>query len=166
MNMRNLLFIFTVVLICSCSAEKIGVADTTGLAQFPKKWEKLTVIEKDTFVFIPCDAANRNISIYEKDNKLILQIEEGHETSFDTILNLNTRAQNSQYTIEVNRQYNSDAREYHIQFLKEQFLAEWNWKNSNGSYSEIFVIESDIGKYETVEQPCRECWDEYICDEK
>lgn len=158
----SLLFLFIISHIgCSKQTE----IKTISISEFPTHWYKLTKLNSDTVVFKPCDAANRNIWITNTDDLWILNIEEGHETSYDTITSL-IKIDSNKLKINVNPQYPGEPTEFYITIIKQDQLAIWTWTIRDIERTELFATESGKDLFQFIEQPCNECWDEEVCDEK
>ena len=163
--MKLIFLIITCILLFTSCKQNIENKTEELLANFPKEWKMLTEINGEKVIYQACDAANRNFWIENKQNTWIFNHEEGHETMTDTIISFN-RISDTEFKLILHSEYTDSLIEMIISEYDSGKTSKWSWSYSNFEMSYYFV--SNIGKsdFKYVEQPCRECWDDEICDEK
>lgn len=114
------------------------------------EWEELSIIEKDTVLFYPCDADNKKLNI-SKEN---IAFNYGQEELIYKILN-----------------FNEKEKKIELDYLGEKYILEYNILSNDlilivfDGQQYLFLKETSTDKYKKNYQPCTECWDEADCDE-
>lgn len=163
MKVLNYILIILILGSCSSSEEDKHKIKEIPIVEFPSSWIKLTNLENAQVIYKPCDAANSNFWIKMKNANWILAHEEGHETSFDTIVKIEKL--NTTYTLYIHPEYDQPPFTIEVVELNSKGISNWKWKRYNRDWESLYVVSSSSSEFETIEQPCRECWDDYICDE-
>jgi len=167
--MKKIILYILLLTILGCtnsnSKKECNIKNTIdySIKQFPNKWEKLTKIDSEYVIFKPCDEANSNFSLYQENKIWILAHEQGHETYFDTLIKIVER--NNDFTLYLKPEYGKGIKQIFITSYKNN-VAHWKCDFETDKFDEYCVSSKGISQYKTIKQPCRECWDEHICNEK
>jgi len=136
-----------------------------NLSEIPKDWTLLSIKKNKTVVFNPCDAENYHFEFKNKGPHWELIESAGHETMFYKIISAELIDKNLVLTTII-----EDPNFYYIFTLKNYSSSHetinWIWNYEDYSFDYKFTNENGISNYEIINQPCRECWEEEICNEK
>ncbi|MBX2961461.1 MAG: hypothetical protein KF687_03055 [Cyclobacteriaceae bacterium] len=158
--------LFMLMLACSPSSKEQTNQTSTnqltsfGLDDLQGEWQRLTEDEDGTYIiFRPCDADNVMIQV----NSDTLIISWGQDASFGLIKSFYTD-EAGRLVLSVHDQDENVAKTYFVQ-----------WEDDNDPIAGWFLFgldeppmlmayESILERYEVVQQPCSECWDD--CEEE
>jgi len=139
--------------------------ETVSLSKVPKKWIKLSKYNNKNVIFNPCDGDNKKFEIKEVQSKWQLIESLGQETAFYEILE--TKMVKSDLVIKAIDKYSNDIHTFTLSTYKpESKVINWKWSYREFDFDYKYVNENGISDFKTINQPCKECWDDEICDEK
>lgn len=137
----------------------------SGSMHYNGTWHMLTVSDTGVYIWLPCDAENKKITVQQKENATYINYLIGQSESSYKV----------EQIIPVNKQYKFITREIRGQDELSQKTYEFNLEiKDRVGYWTIekekipYVLEEGLRDYKTYKQPCKECWgdDETFCDDK
>ena len=135
------------------------------LSTIPKRWVQLTEKDEKLIIYNSCDAGNLLITISDIDEEKELLLH-GQQEDDHFIISTSHKANESIF-INANRMDSNKKQTFKFTWIdKLNGIGRWETTYSNGTISDnIFVTNEHQLNFETVDQPCKECWGEE-CDEE
>jgi hypothetical protein len=167
--MKNLypLAVAFLVLLVACQQKETStssIADVQDpvdlLKELPSSWTMLTEHEGKQVIYQPCDANNTVVEIRNDT----LYINWGQEEGFYNITTVK-KDEHDNLILSGKSAYEATEERFMITVLDDQKKqARWYvWLND--SASSVFTDSRLADTFETIKQPCRECWGEDVCDQ-
>lgn len=158
-----LLLIITILSSCKESNEEIK-QKSFDINTLPKDWVKLTKKNKKFIVFNSCDSGNLLLNISKKGNNFEILLHGQQEDASFKIL----ETKQLKDTVFITTKSIDSNKKQSFKFFwtnKQKGVGRWITKFPNGFVSDfIFVTNDKQNNFETMNQPCRECWGDE-CDE-
>jgi hypothetical protein len=167
----NIVFVLIFLGVLSCQdsnttdISKLDTSDKIEISfdKIENSWTEIENRDGKWVVFEPCDDAIFTINFSKKEGKNYLNIGWGQEqedafinnifiTSDSTIV-INARDTSNSYDINLTYKVMADKSKWHIIYPDKTIDHEKYLTNSK-----------NLGKFAKVRQPCKECWDDEICD--
>lgn len=160
----SFLFLFTALFFsCKESNEEIK-QKSFDINTLPKNWVKLTEKNKKFIVFNSCDSGNLLLNISKKGNNFEILLHGQQEDSSFKILETK-QLKDTVFITTISIDSNKKQSFKFFWTKKQQGVGRWITKFPNGFISDFtFVTNEKQNNFETIDQPCRECWGDE-CDE-
>lgn len=155
---------FEFILIFCVQFEKVKT-EPFDISTLPTDWTRLTMTDSIPIIYSTCDGGNRLISITTRNEKPGLLL---HGQQEDYEFELIEAVKTESNIILITTKWRETEKRQIFRFSwtnEEKGLAKWETVYSTGfSPSDEFVMKEFEYKYQKVEQPCIECWDEEDCE--
>lgn len=161
MRIVSLTLIINTVLIFACTDSKKEKFDIDLL---PKNWIQLTEKSGKLVVYNSCDMGNSLLTITKNKEHFELLLH-GTQEDYDFEI-IDVKHYLDTVFIRAKWKENNESQLFKFFWTdKQNGLGRWITTYSNGFTSNNkFVVSEKQTNFKTINQPCKECWDE--CDEK
>ncbi|NQY05895.1 MAG: hypothetical protein HRT68_06750 [Flavobacteriaceae bacterium] len=129
----------------------------------PRNYIALTEQKGKTIIFNPCDAANHQVKIDEKDGTIQIYYLEGQEATLLEVESVSKTEKGYAFGGIIYGEFYDKAME--VTPLDTAYeMVNWTLSAFDGNRTMIFTDAQYKTNYEVVDQPCKECWGD-DCDD-
>ena len=133
----------------------------------PLSWHYLTVTDTGSFIYTPCNAANWEMVLKESNDSIYLTALVGQMTFYYRVLKIDSIAKGKFDFICLTTDSSSGFKDNSpldtLHFEAKDDKA--GWTANSRTEKNMFIQNKDLKNYRLVNQACRECWDDAMCDE-
>jgi hypothetical protein len=162
MKQKILIIIVFTILISSCfNEQKLNIKLDNLLAD----WTSLTKRDGKFIIYNSCDGGNSIVSIVKKMDSFFIVIHGGQEDDFLLIKEAYKKESDTIYFRTIYQGSNIENIQKLILFDTTKSLAKWKLNYLDVNYELICVNSKRQNQFDIINQPCRECFDDDVCDD-